>query len=430
MKKRIRKYLAYSALGAAGLLALTAAGGAWWLWGWRVGSLHFHESWAPEQQERMLALDAEICHSIARKIELDDRSAAEWQEAMGEATSPTARSFGRAVRDALGLSAGGLARYRRIIETAAEWRPILASARAALKEAAASGKGTAEVPALHISLAQLACGYGQMGLVQDLVRHGAAPNAAYPTSVPEYPQTLFHTAISCTPLICSNAFWEARPTATAAERQALLGFLLQHGARINELQTDRHNPALHEGVLCAWALGQDGGAMLEWLLEHGLRVRTQDIALPAYLLGCNGTLPLFQRLMSKGLLPTGQQEDARLLHACLLRAAVRACDSEDPDTVEKVRWALEELHADPNAVPTLPGEENSSPLADDCASYLRFLTADKPHARQRLAILDLLLAHGAKLEHPERYIPIEETLRQEYMQVINKHNISLSTHET
>ena len=187
----------------------------------------------------------------------------------------------------------------------------------------------------------------------------------------------------------------------------------------------------------------DGAGALEWLLNHGLDLRSQDERLAvADALCWRGTLEVMRRLVPK--LHLGQDADERFV---LLRGAVCPC----ADTLAKLSWLLEHLYnANPTAATlelnasrsirnpyTRDPQTEPSPMERFCSYSLAQLETSLPHRdpardatpNQVLDMLHILLSYGAKLPDPEKYLPTEESLRQKYMQVINSHGIYIAESE-
>lgn len=389
---RVWRWLRYGTLGLAGVAALAAAGGAWWLWGWRVGSLHFHESWSPEQWVELAAFDADLLSYVEKQNEMMDAALAamEEKEKAFEAAeaAPPFEQFALLIMNTVLLKQhpeAALPRWLRHLSTAIRERAQLAPHRRALKEAAESGRGDVVSrldAAWSMPLVHVLCRAGRLGLVQEFVLRGANPNGTHfnippGESVPQ--ETLFQTAILCEPWVP----FATRPP--LEQRLELLEFLLAHGASPAPHPENGISTTTYAATLAYHArkegFSEDGPRMLEWLLEHGLTPEERNSYTAILLSLLRDDLPTAQRLLEKGFLSSALTHNPSAIKQ-LLKDTTDAAQSK-----KQRKRALQSLH-----------------------------------------LLDLLLAHGAKLEHPEQYTPTEETLRQEYTKVINKYRLPLPTH--
>ena len=375
------------------LLLLAAGGFAWWLWGWRVGGLTFHESWTPEQRADLQAMADRV-----KKIADDavNRKNDELNNLMG---SPST------------------------LQELVELRPTLARTYSELKRTAAEGKAP-EHDEIAFPMTYLAARVGKPALARELVSRGDDPNNAYFSD--SIRESSFQAAIACMPFELNS-----KNSVPIPVRQALLEHMLAHGAQQSIPQPMGDNHAITSATYAIIsAMRGDKGAMAEWLLEHGYKVNTaQDRLLFAIMLSSGeGTLPAVRRIVEKYYGELNDLDRYTLLHHSLSLA---------PDTVEKVRWALEELHADPNAERPEQNDDiylRASAMQTFCSEELSVLTilpeegaADlKEQHRQRLEILDLLLSHGGKMDgNPRAYMPADAALREEYIKIMVKHGISL-----
>lgn len=440
-RHRVWRCIGYGALGLAGVAALAAGGGAWWLWGWRVGGLSYHESWSPEHRAELATMDDKICHMVEAEVEFIEQLEKSLQSHLEK--QPPAND-----EDELHPDVGwrlykrmnplaSLPRGWRFVVSSAAMRDMLAEMRAALKEAAASGRGKVCAMRLEqMSLAHAAIRLGQLGLVRELIQRGESPNTALINPAdPTIRETLFQSAILCMP------FTIGAPIPSVQERKELMEYMLEHGALVDGGQTDEEveRNGHYSAILCATSamFGEgDGGELFEWLLEHGLTL-TPKMSIIAAILRSEGSLPTMRRLHSKGLLgcwAENPQLRAKMLRTLLLES------SYTPEIVEKVRWALEELGANP-ALPVLrDGEaDDKNPPREDtptinlCLCNFYSLDADElseekqARATAVLAILDLLLTHGARPENPEDYIPQNAAAREQYLAILTRHGIELAT---
>lgn len=479
-RHRVWKWLGYSALVAFALGAIAAGAGAWWLWGWRAGELTYHPSWTPEQRAELHALDANICHAVEMCLGMyaewdemlshvvEEQTTTEEEEAQyakGEKLRPDvgARLLKR-INPLLGLSA----KWRYVITTYG-MRSLLVEWRSALKQVAAGGHGEATAHRESgMTLAQVASRFGQLELVRGLVLHGADPNNGL--IIPDSnnrKETLFQTTLACIPF-----FGGAAPP--VQERQALLEWMMaEHGALIDGGQEDTerigHDSLLH-AMLSAFREEDSSGAMVEWLLEHGLKPNLKDVTYMEMLLHIDHMLPTMRRIHQKGylgILATDAQSRAKIL-----RSAITNHDCEDGQSVERVRWALDELGADPSFT-VLKDESEADEAAkvteDDAANTCNAdapddeedddgetasqvtrnnLRAETPtielcllnilclpkgelskdyeqQVADDLAILDLLLERGLRATDFSRFTPQQPAVREQYKAILSKHGISL-----
>ena len=400
---RLKRILGYGALTLLSVTALAAAGGAWWLWGWRMGSLSFHESWSPEQRAEL----QEMANDLKQLVD----------------NAPHVGNL--------------LYRMSSKLELEIEMRSMLAQSYSELRRTAAGGKAPEHEP-IGIPMTALAARLGKLALARELVTRGDDPNNVFrlESDFGFYVanESSFQSAIACMPLDINRMDSMRIPP---AERIALLEHMLTHGATLTVPQPEGGPDARHATLIITVisALRGDEGVMAEWLMDKGFGLQTpqdhQDLCM-VFGMGV-GTLPTMRRIVEKYF---GELSDA---DRCLL---LNGSIHNRKDAPQKLRWALTELHADPNASFTIidtDGEPRAMPCGMQCFCNTLLVelkyspTEEKPESLtpdQVLEMLDLLLTHGAKLPDPERYLPSDDTLRQKYIEVINKHNIFLSTHET
>ena len=435
-RRSVWRVIGFGVLGLVGVAALAAGGGAWWLWGWRAGELSYHESWTPEQRAALAAMDAKLRRVVDVELAFLD----ELEEAVRQRSEAQASAHSND-EDELHEDVGwrlykhinplaALPRSWRFVVSSAAMRDMLAEMRTALKEAAASGRGNVcALREVQMSLAHAAIRLGETRLVPGLIQHGESPNTALVVEGADtIRETLFQSAILCTPL----SFGSAIPT--RQERRELMEYLLEHGALVDgEQSSEAVAKSGHYSMLLAamspMYFGDDErGEALELLLEHGLTPAPKDAAFLAQVLRSEGTLPTMRRLHGKGLLGVHATEPrlrAALLHALLSRGHV-------PQIAEKVRWALEELGADPT-LPVLQEDgdapKEATPTIDLALSDIYRIDREEmseeaqAEAAEVLAAIDLLLAHGARPEAPERYLPRNAALREQYLALLARHGI-------
>ena len=417
------------------LLLLAAGGGAWWLWGWRAGELSFHESWTPEQRADLQALSGQMLH-FSREMNESKliEKYVQMEQMFDEATRKGLQEFADRHPDVkISLpekrSPRNPSKWMQRISEDIVTRLVMAEPYCALRKIAATGRGDAAPGA---SVAQVACRMGYMALAEELIRRGEDPNT--PLHIIGVPvETPFQSAMVCLSYFSGEA-------APVEQRFKLLDTMLEHGADINARtgcveDANERNAHLLLALVSAITPPYDHGAILEWLLEHGLSIRNdRDEKEAACLLNQgDGTLPTYRRLVQKGLLP-----DSPRMKAHLLRCAVSATQ----DAEAKTLWCLDELHADPNFVlmeahdsedqdgntiiemrptdhiiHTILRRINSYADPKDAEDMAEFDTA--------LRLLDILMEHGATPGDRKSYIPIpeDETLRARLLDALHKHTI-------
>lgn len=404
-RRRVWRWLGYGTLGALALGAVAAGAGAWWLWGWRTGGLTFHESWTPEQQAELSAFD-EAIKLLPAKV-----AAAHLESVQSSESAPV-----------------GPLRSRWLgLKSRVQSRHLLAAWRDALCQAAVSGRGDAPIPLETPSgytLAQAACACGQLRLVPALVSHGADPNAGLILPEDGMRETLFQTAIVCVPAVSILGQDVVFPP--VAERLALLEQLLAAGA-VPEGVGSRPGYSL----LLAWisagldsAAEPDRGVIAEWLLEHGVQPRTdEDVANVLSLLSIEGTLPAMRRIVQEKKLLEACNPD--VVKLCALSGALRCAAADAP---QKLRWAINELGADPQGDVRI-GEWSLPAITLGLTNLTTAIEQQEPRRIEiALAALDILLENGARpsVQDIRKALPQQADLRAQYMNLLHKHNIHLS----
>lgn len=287
----------------------------------------------------------------------------------------------------------------------------MVEAYAMLREVARSGRAEAFTPSTHCSAAYLAAVYAKMDLLRELTRRGAdlnLPTTLIPKLSP-MTETPFQAAI--------HPFIRSVPI---AQRLEMLEFMLAHGA---DIQKGQKMPSF----IHAYASAKDGdkGAMLEWLLEHGLTPDSErELDTICAHLHHPGTLPVIQRLVEKKLLNT---DSADIGYALLTAALISAPE----DRLEKLRWVLS-LGVDPNYRPEhKPGDLPESPALNIALRFLARASADE--APDLLQALDILFRHGARpTQEPgdssfyhEDGQPSTPELREAYKALLDKYGLEL-----
>ena len=430
-RRRPWRWVLRSFLVLFALLLLAAGGGAWWLWGWRAGGLTFHESWTPEQRADLQALSGHMLH-FGR--EMRESKSAEKFDRMAQAIEEAVRKFIEKNPDApIELpekpDSQSPSEWQQRISDDIVSRVVMAERYSALRKIAATGRGDV---APGQSIAQVACLLGYTALAEELIRRGEDPNTAMPIRGSQF-ETPFQSAMVCDSYISGEA-------APVEQRIKLLETMLEHGADINARtgcveDADERNAHLFYALLSATTPPYDHGAIMEWLLEHGLSIRSdrdEENAASLLIYG-DGSLPTYRRLVQKGLLP-----DSPRMKAHLLRCAVSATH----DAEAKTLWCLDELHADPNFVLMEPHNSEDQdgdfivemrPKNHIIYAILRRISsyADPKDAEDMaefdttLRLLDILMEHGATPGDRKSYIPIpeDETLRARLLDALHKHNI-------
>lgn len=411
--RRVWRWVLRGALALVLLLLLAAGGFAWWLWGWRVGGLTFHESWLPEQRAEMLSL-ADDLRSLPRDfLHSDLISTLDRMRGYGERNADGTWTWHPITRS----------QWEKWLTAAEVGKLFAAPILGSLQQVAAEGQCRADARAAGL-VAQAACRTLHPALAKELIRRGADVNAAFNLSelsgLPEKAESCFQSAIAG-----KAYFSDAR--LPLAERFELLKLMLEHGA---DVSYNKASSLLSAYISAASETEPDHGAMLEWLLDHGLSIENADDLENAFLtLSCEGTLPAFKRMVQKGHIPLTPEFKSRLLN--------RIAISPTPDSEQKALWALEELGADPNYILTRTIEdedEEGNPietrvpdvsLVENVARYLPAYESDAERQAAALRLLDILLAHGAKLpENAADLAPAEPSLRRRYMEVLMKHGIT------
>ena len=392
-RSRVWKWLGYGAL----VVALVGVGGAWWVWGWRVGALSFHESWTPEQRAA-LQYEADYLAHFVQHAEEDSALCIEpWNM------------------------------WKRL-KASIEARQALAGTMSELRRTAADGRSPRHDPQ-NVPMVALAIRLRQLPLAHALLERGESPHEVVRSELPghgAYEESSFQTALSCAPFFLPR---KNHPL-PAAEHRELLEHMLAKGANpIPSTESERHTTF---ACLTVGGLTGEGATALEWLLDHGLELHTQkDIRDAVGGVLCHpGTLEVMRRVVPRyGL---DQNAEARFL---LLRDAVKG----HADSLPKLRWLLKHFYDDASATPTAAAQElNSardiqyfpdseptntpSPMDLFCVTLsgmeLPIDPATDATPDQVLEMLDLLLAHGGVIPEPEKYMPTDEALRQRFIEIL------------
>lgn len=373
---------------------MAAGGFAWWLWGWQLGSLTFHESWSREQRDDM----EQIAKALINYNEHEDFIDRQLRE-HGQETDTSRLS--RRMRD----------------------RDFLASSFELLQHVAESGRGEGNTP-IGITAAYLACRLGKVQLAGELVRRGCDPNRPVIDKMGGMPESAFHAAIACVSLQSMNKDYTPP---SAEQRQELLSIMLENGADISR--------GREMSIACAFLAylrsTEEGPVMLEWLFDHGLTIPDEiNKWSVCMMLSMENSLPTIKRLLEKGYLDANDE----LTKSYLLFAAAA---SVTPDTPEKLLWALDTLHADVNArqndlwpkgttrkIAATPLIINASQLSYDD------IVSDDAAAKDRLVLqaMEILLSHGAKLtdeDAEQLVIPQNPELQRAFYALLAQYGIVL-----
>lgn len=394
-KRRWVKVLAWALSGLLAVSAVAGAGGAWWLFGWRMGDAGISECRDPELQQVLRGMDEYLCTGemeaqVRKRVEellpfyLLDGGVLEVLD--GEWGGPT---WGTRVRRA----------WRRHVEY-----PFLKHAlpHYAMKEAGQFHRElirrAAETSRPDVAndegytLLMAALNLHRSEAVRYLLEHGCDPNQVFRQT--EEPLTEV-TALSFTLL----------GKTSPAERIADMRLLCQHGA---DWEKCPHRDLLwHQVLLFINELQEKDPAQGEELLRAGLSLGYRPDLYGEYglsLLYSIGKMPhaveLAVELQGLGCLKTDL--NAPLGYSLPLVAAIR---SGNPDFVA---WLLEQ-GADPNAcIPAEEDEEDEEDVwqnrprtADECVQReLERDSLSNEEMEKMLHIRELLLRHGATL--PDR----------------------------
>lgn len=408
-RRRFLRWVLYILLALLALLLLAAGCGAWWLWGWRLGSLSFHESWSAPQRAELLAL-ADDLRGFQRSI-VDHRRR--------HASDGTYAHLVMHDDGSVSWGTSSLSPWEEEYVAAMSAKFVAAPLMDSLKRMTAKGQDAVSPQEAGL-LAQAAIRTLRPQLAAELIRRGADVNAKHvfknPFDEELEGESTFQYAIT------GNAYF-SEASIPLAERLALLDLMLEHGADV----TYKKAYSLLSAYISAAAKdAPDHGAALEWLLSHGLTIESPDeVENAAMTLACQGTLPAFKRLAQKGLLPLTPENKARLLRRCLA--------TPDAESEAKALWLLEELGADPTFTlfysyedqddegnPVIQQKQNA-PIIESITRYLPIYKTEE-ECRYALRLLNLLLAHGAHLpENAADTAPTFPALRDAYMELISKH---------
>ena len=433
-RKRAWKWIIGILAALFALLAVALAGGAWWLWGWKLGELRFHESWSPEQRAELQTLANEM-KSFSRDVEesnILEKYQETLDEAITEALKTTAEEFEKeGVK--INLTQKSPRRHEhRLLDSIcfdAGTRMIMAQPYAALRRLTSTGKGDSQAQA---SVAQVAFRLGHLDLAIEIIRRGENPNAG--TQFFDISESAFQSAMLC------DHYHDYSRITPIEDRIRLLNVMREHGADINarkeffpKLKGYDENAHILYFTLSALRTPHDHGAILKWLLEHGMHIdNVYDERAVAHIMVYPGTLPTMQSIWA--LLP-----DTPRMKARLLRSAV---EDKTPEALDKVRWCLDTLGADPNFNNSFMEyeEEDDGSITEKervQGSAIDHLLRRVPYARPPvseenreefeiwLQKLDLLMEHGAKPSGKRRFVlpPKDESMRKRYEEALQKHHI-------
>ena len=389
--KAIHIILIVLAWGLVSLLGL-AASVAYGVWGWRLGGLHFAESWAEEQREELRYIDNKLLHRVGdlKKELLGENGEMGWEGS-----------------------------YKWGIMLAAETvNFLLNDERKALKYAARTGKDRKRDE--EATAAHLAARYGRTALLRELLLRGANPDAEY---------------------ICDSVvemlLKQETPKETllpVEERLAMLDFMHERGADLARRDEEGESGTLAYTASNTPLMEQDHGATLRWLLAHGVEITPADREVLSNLLETEGTLLLLKELHGDKQLDAALA-DAAFRQTLLLRTLMNIYGVE---SVAKLRWLIEDADCDPN-LPTQPSDEE---IYDDngdiippgeslirlCMKEMHSISEDaeqdapsENRVERYLDALELLLQHGARptAEWIERYAPANADSRNRYNQIFS-----------
>lgn len=422
---------------------LGASYGAWWLWGWKLGGIRVHESWSPQQRDELLML-AQDMRDFKKNLTSSGFAEKKHQmeAALEEALQKSLEDFKESLEtreDGDEISVPKLEMsprqyVRTVMDDITEHvmaKLLMARPYAKLRQLAATGEVD---PTSDVSVAQVACRMGYIDIAAEIIRRGEDPNIGI--TLFDFTESAFQSA-----LLCEHYFDYTKNT-PAEGRIPLLNVMLEHGANINKRNTPPEyandtNVHFVYASISAMRSPSDHGAILKWLLEHGLQIISDsDEVAAANILAYEGTLPTIKELFQKGLLPDTPRMKAILLQAALQRDA----------NLDSVLWCLDELGADPN-LEIIRKEydededgkvivsERSDGTAADCFTRNGFSyygkrplsDEDKKELENNLRIMECLLAHGAQLKIKKHFfkIPEEGGMRERYMEVLNKYHVEI-----
>lgn len=427
--RRACRWILRGVLVLIAVLMLAAGCFAWWLWGWQVGGLSFHESWTPEQRAELQALhDNHVKGMVRDYLALQEKLDA----ALSNIKDSPRKEFAAGLIKQEFFPLHDLPAFIQYIELSIGFRPVCIRMDEVLRHVAATGRADYYCAENNLSAAYIAARCGKLDLVKELVLRGNDPNL--PLRIrPEGEddanalcyETVFQASIACVPYFSGEA-----PPLT--QRLELLDWLLAHGADINAYaRQGRENMALLIATIACMHENEQlppeqRGLLLLWLLDHGLQVDVDRDSgfLNKQLAACNPSL--LPRIMEKVYpsSPTPEQK-ARILRSFL--------ESGVQDKAAKVRWALEVLGADPN-LPIMREKSDEEDLDRQETPTMKLAVPrvflpleeeDEAEFNEQLAALDILLAHGGRMDRPGSDAPEIPALRERYFEVLRQNGIDL-----
>lgn len=313
------------------------------------------------------------------------------------------------------------------VTTSVSLRAHCASLGAMLRRVAATGRADVYTEE-GLSPAFFAVRCGKTEMVKELVLRGNNPNQVIVVCASDDPEeasyeTLFQSAMACMPFMTGDL-------PPLEQRLELLGWLLEHGADINDRAVQgRGYMTMLIATIAAMRENdklpaEKQGALMEWLLDHGLQPEAcrQPGLLGTYFSYCSAEV--VRRIGAK--LRLSEMTPAH--KADILRGVLGGHSGEKPQIV---RWAVEQLGAEPNLIRTCDGEPDLRVILHTMDKFAQCAFAQKGNApvseeeKKEFAIeletLDILLAHGAHLYDAQSFAPAEPAWRELYLDVLKKH---------
>lgn len=346
-RRRWVRVAAWVLAGLAALVAVAGAGGAWWLYGWRVGDAGVSACRDPELQQVLRRID-EALYSPETEAQVR-KEMAQWTDAFPE--SYFAPDF--------------------MMKFVGE------PARALIRRAAAEGRADVR-DENGLTLLFVAMNYRLSEPVLYLLEHGCDPNQLY--TLPEIDPARYQEN-TLTRALCPSSILMA-PEPTPEERIADLTLLCRHGASWEQLPL----------ASTIWALAlerESSPENAERLFRAGL-----ELGYRPDFYGDGGPW-LFGKVCS---LPHATELAEELLQLGYLKTDLNAPMDDHLPLVRAVNfknssimtWLLEH-GADPNALEPVSGRT----ALDEVLCYLAGEESED-HAAVPREIRDILLKHGAK----------------------------------
>lgn len=368
--RKVLKWLGISLVSIAALLLLLA--GAFWYWvnDWqRLERPEFHSGWTAAQQADLVEIDNFFAHDLQAtalliyvQSHLDDKGS-EWLT--NKWTSFPAMLMNR--------------------------RNVFKPLREALHETMATGRGDI-CTADGIPVAAFAFRLQKPDLLREMVKRGCDPNKTYTPW-----DSLYLGGEPAVVNLLSDAF---NPYSTfvdrwipADEHLALLDFLCAHGADMAKIP-NAEVAAIHSAMAISRE-PSDNGALLEWGLEHGLRI---NAGLLSYVVRHASTRPFLERALRKKLVDINAVDgDTTVLQGMLLRLLNNAHDAQltEGEWESRLDLLLSE-GADPNLLPRKPEPQRPGESSEE---YENRVCASERY--QKLP-LDIALEALEKAKNPER----------------------------